>query len=103
MQSITQPLVGLLALSTLAGVCVHDLHIDKVMVHAVSHHTADGADGKVSVSSNPHTHSERSSLGSKTQPSIARDPREDKARHQDQTDYFRLPGSADVDNTLVLV
>lgn len=103
MQNITKPLVGLLALSTLAGVCVHDLHIDKAMVHAVSHHAADSGDSKVSVSSNPHTHSERSSFSSKTQPSIARDPREHKAQHQNQTDYFRLPGSSDTDNTLVLV
>lgn len=103
MQHITQPLVGLLALSTLMGVCVHDLHLDKVMVHAVSHHADGGGDSKVSVSSNPHTHSERSSFSSKTQPSIARDPREDKAQHQNQTDYFRLPGSADTDHTLMLV
>lgn len=102
MNTITQPLIGLLALSTLMGVCVHDLHLDKAVVHAMSARH-DGAGDKVSVSSNPHTHSERSSVGGKTQPSIARDPRENKAQHHHQTDFMRLPGSSDTDNTLVLV
>lgn len=101
MQTFTQPIIGLLAISTLFGVCVHDMHIDKVMVHALTH--ADSGDGsKLSVSSNPHTHSERSSFGGKAQAAIARDPRQDKAQHHSQTDFFRLPGSSDNDHTLVL-
>ncbi len=55
------------------------------------------------MASNPHTHSERNSLGSKTQAATARDPRDDKVAHHTQTDYFRLPGAADIDHTLVLV
>lgn len=102
MNKVTQPIIGLFALSTLMGVCVHDLHLDKAMVHAMTVHH-DGGGDKVSVSTNPHTHSERSSIGGKTQPSIARDPRQNKAQHHTQTDYFRLPGSSDTDNTLVLV
>lgn len=99
--TVTQSFIGLLALSTMCGVLVHDTHIDKVTIHAMTH--LDNSDGgKVSVSSNPHTHSERSSFGGKAQAATARDPREDKGVHQGQTDYFRLPGSPDTDNTLIL-
>lgn len=101
MQTLFQPIIGFLALSTLCGVCVHDMHIDKVMVHAMTH--VDNSDGgKVSVSSTPHTHSERSPLGGKAQAATARDPREDKTRHNNKEDYFRLPGQSDTDNTMIL-
>lgn len=109
MQYITQPIIGLLALSTLLGVCVHDMHIDKAMVHAISQAHTDGGSGgssgdggKVSVSSNAHTHSERASYGNRAHTATARDPRQDRAKHQSQSDYYRLPGAADIDNTLVL-
>lgn len=102
MHTLLQPFIGFLALSTLCGVCVHDMHIDKVMVHAMTHF--DNGDGsKVSVSSTPHTHSERSPLGSKAQAATARDPREDSARHHHKEDYFRLPGQSDTDHTMILV
>lgn len=104
MNALTQPIIGFLALSTLMGVCVHDMHIDKAMVHAISSHHADGGgdSGKVSVSSNAHTHSEKASYGNRAHAATARDPRQDKAKHHSQTDYFRLPGAADIDHTLVL-
>lgn len=102
MQKITQSFIGILALSTMCGVLMHDTHIDKATIHALSHINGN-ADSGVSVASNPHTHSERNSLGSKTQAATARDPRDDKVAHHTQTDYFRLPGAADIDHTLVLV
>lgn len=102
MQKITQSFIGLLALSTMCGVLVHDTHVDKAAVHVLSHLNGN-ADGGVSVASHPHTHSERSPLGAKAQAATARDPRDDKVAHHTQTDYFRLPGSADIDHTLVLV
>ena len=102
MEKITHISIGFLALSTMCGVLLHDTNVDKAAVHVVGRINGT-SDASVNVSSHAHTHSERSALGGKTQPSIARDPREDKARHQDQTDYFRLPSSADFDNTLVLV
>lgn len=102
MQNITQSFIGLLALSTMCGVLVHDTHIDKATVHVLSHLNGN-ADAGASISSHPHTHSERNSLGQKAQAATARDPRDDKVAHSTQTDYFRLPGSADIDHTLVLV
>ncbi|MBH1980694.1 hypothetical protein I8H83_05510 [Candidatus Saccharibacteria bacterium] len=102
MQKITQSFIGILALSTMCGVLMHDTHIDKATVHVLTHLNGN-ADGGVSVSSHPHTHSERNPLGGKAQAATARDPRDDKVAHHDQSDYFRLPGSADMDNTLVLV
>lgn len=101
MQTLTQPLIGLFAISTLLGVCLHDMRIDKAMVHALTH-IEGGSDSKVSsVSSNPHTHTERTSYNAKSH--AVRDPRDDTARPQGQTDYFRLPGSADTDHTLRLL
>ena len=107
MQYITQPIIGLLALSTLLGVYVHDMHIDKAMVHALTQAHADGGGnssdgGKMSVNSAAHTHSERASYGNRAHTATARDPRQDKAKHHSQSDYYRLPGAADIDNTLVL-
>lgn len=106
MHYITQPIIGLLALSTLLGVCVHDMHIDKAMVHAMAQAHSDGGNsgdgGKVSVSVNAHTHSEKASYGNHARAATARDPRDDKARHNGQSDYYRLPGAADIDHTLVL-
>ncbi|QHN42294.1 hypothetical protein GII36_00260 [Candidatus Mycosynbacter amalyticus] len=107
MQYITQPILGLLALSTLLGVCVHDMHIDKAMVHAISQaHAGDSGNssdgGKVSVSSNAHTHSEKVSYSNHARAATARDPRQDKAKHHSQSDYYRLPGGSDIDHTLVL-
>lgn len=107
MNAITQPIIGLLALSTLLGVCVHDMHIDKAMVHAISQAHSDGGNnssdnGKVSVSSNAHTHSEKASYANHARAATARDPRDDRAHHHNQSDYFRLPGTADTDHTLVL-
>lgn len=101
MQTITQSFIGLLALSTMCGVLVHDTHIDKAAVHVLSHLNGSG-DNSVSVSANPHTHSERNSLGGKAQAATARDPRDDKVNHHTQTDYLRLPGASDTDHTLVL-
>lgn len=107
MQYITQPIIGLLALSTLLGVCVHDMHIDKAMVHAISQAHADGGgnssdSGKMSVSVNAHTHSEKASYGNHARAATARDPRDDKAYRHSHADYYRLPGAADTDHTLVL-
>lgn len=104
MQQVIQPIIGFLALSTLCGICLHDTNLDKVTVHLVAHHNQiDGA--STSISSHAHTHSERNPLGGKSQASLARDPRDDKTRHQNQSqrDYFRLPGQADMtDHTIVL-
>ncbi len=104
MQQVFQPIVGFLALSTLCGVCLHDTNLDKVAVHVVArHHQIDGA--STAIASHAHTHSERNPLGSKSQASIARDPRDDKARHHNSSDrdFFRLPGQADMtDHTIVL-
>lgn len=83
---------------------MHDTNLDKVTVHIVARqHQTDGA--STSISTHAHTHSERNPLGGKSQPSIARDPREDKLSHNNQSDrdYFRLPGQADMtDHTIIL-
>lgn len=100
-ETITRTMIGFLALSTMCGVVMHDTHIDKAAVHALTHLNG-GTDNGVSVASHPHTHSERNSLGGKAQAATARDPREDKSQHHSQTDYFRLPDTADMDHTLVL-
>lgn len=104
MQQVIQPIIGFLALSTLCGVSLHDTNLDKVMVHVVArHHQTDGA--STTISSHAHTHSERNPLGGKSQASTARDPRDDKTRHHNNSDrdYFRLPGQADMtDHTIVL-
>lgn len=102
MEKVTNISIGFLALSTMCGVLLHDTNIDKAAVHVVGKINGT-SDASVGVSSYAHTHSERNPLGGKTQASTARDPRDDKVSHQNQTDYFRLPGSADTDHTLVLV
>ena len=81
-------------LGTAGAVLVHDTSIDKAMVTAITVKSIDtGGSGTLSLGSNPHTHSERSSLFQAVRDLNASQPRT-RPRGSDDRKYIQAKPSA---------
>lgn len=81
-------------LSTAGAVLVHDTSIDKAMVTAITVKAIDtGGSNAVSLGTNPHTHSERSSLFQAVRDLNASQPRT-QPRGSDDRKYIQAKPSA---------